>query len=220
MFANNLEMVFRALMQGINLYYIYYMTTIKKASLKIEIIFFLELPFLVAFCLWNLLSFKNITFVHLRNINICILIPLLFIRELYRTIISFEMNGFYSTKLIEISEIQIYLTIIHTSILIFKTTKSMNLRSAYVEFFEEPLMRYNARKETKLRRSQKLFISKILGYSRFLVCIMNMLVSIMEPSILDLVLILMTIYLLTKDKVTNFDFMVVTLYIDSIVILK
>lgn len=215
----NLEPLLRFAVQTINLVYIYRNTLAKQHSSVQELVSMVQTIFIYIFLVWNLWTIKMVTFVQMRKVALYVIMPVALLRSMLNFLFSLIEEYDYRSDQYLV-DLQIFFYLIHTIVLIVKSFKGKPIRGNYADMVEVSMMRLSIRKQDPNVAKITSFYFRTIQYVRYIVSTLYILVSIYQPSLLDVVLIFMMIVLITQKQVFLSFMEAIVYYTDFVILLK
>ena len=180
-------------------------------------------PVIVIFTFWILFTCKIQDPRYLRVFSVVIIIPLLFLLEVWAAYLFIIGQNLPKEGLDRVDNFMISLFTIHTYFLIqdSKENKSANKNS-----FEVQIDLMKKKYKVQVRKHDRLFFKlEYLAYNYqkiglYLICCCSIAMGLFEATVFDLGLVILSVRLLMKSTVFRGEWLRYILYLDALIIIK
>ena len=180
-------------------------------------------PIVIVFTFWSLFTCKIWDFDYLRNFSVVIIIPALFLLELWNAYLYIIKQKTEKTGLEKIEDFMISLFTIHTFFLIMSSKKqSLKNKNQFMVQLDLVLKRFKIQVKKYDRTFFKLsyMIRKNSKHLRYFLCSLGIATGLFEATIFDLILMILSLAYIIKKNVNRRSWLNYILYLDFLILMK
>lgn len=218
----NFEFFFRFTLQILCIVYVYQKTNIDYPNDTKTFMRVVNFPIIMVITFWNIFTCKVYDKFYLKNFSIFVVIPTLFLQEalnVYFYIVNKERDRSTFEK---IEDILISLFTIHTFLLIYsiKNNKMKNVFMMKIEIMVKRFKQDLKSRNKNLEAFSYLIQTFVKSYGHYLICSFGIAGAMFEASVLDIILIVLSLNFITKKTLNQSMWFKYIMYIDFLILAK
>jgi hypothetical protein len=221
--SENFEIIFRVIVQLTCTIFIYQKTQAEYSDDFKLMMRWANFPIVIVFTFWCLFTCKIWDYDYLRNFSVVIIIPSLFLLELWNAYLFVIKRERTKGGLEKIEDFMISLFTIHTFFLVMSNKKGkMKTKNQFMVHMDLILKRFKVQVKKYDRTFFKIsyMLKKNTKHIRYLLCSWGMATGLFEATLFDLGFMFIYLAFIVKTEVNRYDWLKYILYLDGLILMK